>query len=531
MPEVVNIDLMLVGAAVAGAAMLALVVYVSNSRSATAQALLLYSAVTIGWSLANFISYRLTDEVHILWAIRLVLFFASWHAYAFLLLALEFPNKVNKTKGWALAALAGWTGLVSALVMTPFVYERVIFIGPSSIETSVGWGIIVFGSTVLVYVSAGVVFLAQKLLRTSGVERRQYEFVFAGVAITFFFILTFNFILPAFFNIADLIPFGGLFQLPLIALTAYAILRHHLFNVKIAATALLIFILSVISVSEIIVAEDTAIMVFRIVIFLLILLSGALLIRGVYKEISQRELIEAQEKELELVNREQEALLHFLSHEVKGYLAKGEAGFAAIIDGAYGRVSEGLETMAKLALQEMRAGVGVVMGILDASNLKKGTVSYKKEPFDFKKIVEAIVGEMRTSAEKKGLQLSLTAPEGVYTVMGDDEKLRQHVVRNLIGNSITYTPSGSVSVFLGGKGGRVRMVVEDTGVGISPEDMEKLFTEGGHGQDSIKVNVHSTGFGLYIAKQIVEAHGGKIWAESEGVGKGSRFVIDLPTAA
>ena len=68
------------------------------------------------------------------------------------------------------------------------------------------------------------------------------------------------------------------------------------------------------------------------------------------------------------------------------------------------------------------------------------------------------------------------------------------------------------------------------GVGITPEDMKNLFTEGGHGKDSVKVNVHSTGYGLYIAKKIVEAHGGKIWAESGGKGKGSRFVVEFPVS-
>ena len=79
-------------------------------------------------------------------------------------------------------------------------------------------------------------------------------------------------------------------------------------------------------------------------------------------------------------------------------------------------------------------------------------------------------------------------------------------------------------------GGHFRFSVKDSGVGITPEDMKNLFTEGGHGKESIKTNVHSTGYGLYIAKRVVEAHGGKIWAESEGEGKGSRFVVEFPVA-
>ena len=111
---------------------------------------------------------------------------------------------------------------------------------------------------------------------------------------------------------------------------------------------------------------------------------------------------------------------------------------------------------------------------------------------------------------------------------GDEEKIRRHVIRNIIDNSIKYTPHGSVRVNLGRDGSKMHLVISDTGVGITPEDMKHLFTEGGHGKDSIKVNVHSTGYGLFIAKQIVEAHGGKIWADSDGEDKGSRFIIELP---
>ena len=233
-------------------------------------------------------------------------------------------------------------------------------------------------------------------------------------------------------------------------------------------------------------------------------------------------------EELKFVNAQQENLLHFISHEVKGYLNKSAVGFAAIVEGDMGPVSDAIKTMSQTLLADVRKGIATVMDILDSANLKKGTFAYNKQPFDFKKAAEETVTDLKKDAEEKKLALTLSVGEGAFTVNGDEDKIRRHVIRNIVDNSIKYTPSGSIQVMVTREGDIVRFVVQDTGVGITPEDMQHLFTEGGHGKDSVKVNVHSTGFGLFIAKQVAVAHGGTIKAESEGAGKGSRFTVELP---
>ena len=156
-------------------------------------------------------------------------------------------------------------------------------------------------------------------------------------------------------------------------------------------------------------------------------------------------------------------------------------------------------------------------------------MSYIKEPFDLKALVIEAVAKARPSAEAKKLDLSLHIDESkMYTYTGDKVQMADHVLRNLIDNAVSYTPTGSIDVRLERVGEGYLIAVKDTGVGISEGDRPLLFAEGGHGKDSIKVNVHSTGYGLFIAKNIVEAHGGTIRAESEGPGKGSTFVVELP---
>ena len=171
------------------------------------------------------------------------------------------------------------------------------------------------------------------------------------------------------------------------------------------------------------------------------------------------------------------------------------------------------------------------MGILEASNFKKGTLAIAKHPFDLRVTVERVVAELKPDAAKKGLALRFAVPDGSWTIPGDEDKLSRHVIRNLIDNAIHYTPQGFIEVELGrGDSGNIILSVRDSGVGLTADDMSHLFTEGGKGAESTSVNPASTGYGLFIAKEITDAHGGRIWAESGGRGTGSRFFLELPVA-
>ena len=231
---------------------------------------------------------------------------------------------------------------------------------------------------------------------------------------------------------------------------------------------------------------------------------------------------------LEIANRQQETLLRFISHEIKGYLAKSEAAFAGIIQGDYGTVSDRLVAMANVGLVDMRIGVDMVSDILDAASLRKGTMQYEKKTFDFRKTLTDVLHDSEPAIKGKGLVLESHIEPGAYMLVGDETKLRRHLIRNLIDNSIHYTPSGKIIVSLSLAREAIRFSVKDTGIGIDAETMQNLFTEGGKGKESTKVNVDSTGYGLFIAKQVVEAHGGRIWAQSKGKNKGSEFIVELP---
>jgi signal transduction histidine kinase len=233
--------------------------------------------------------------------------------------------------------------------------------------------------------------------------------------------------------------------------------------------------------------------------------------------------------ELQDTTRKQEELMKFLSHEVKGHLTKSKAMFAGIVEGDFGPVSATLDTMAHSALDDSQQGVDTVMSILNDSNAEKGELAVRTEPFDLSASARHMVEHFRTTAAVKKLSL-VSSIEDNCVILGDEEKIEQHVMRNFIDNAIRYTPVGQIDVVVEKADGMARFSVSDTGIGIAASDMEKLFTQGGHGEHSKEVNPESTGYGLFVAKQIVEKNGGRIWARSGGPGTGSRFFAEFPLA-
>ena len=312
------------------------------------------------------------------------------------------------------------------------------------------------------------------------------------------------------------------------ALLAYITIKYESFEPKILLIDALVVALLIL-LSSLLFAENGNYQIYaNIMAFIIAIPLGYTLATGIRKEVRIRKELEILTRNLEQINEQQEGLLHFIGHEVKGFLTKDAGVFASLSEGDLGALPDTQKTFVNRALAETRQGVGSVENILKASNLKKGMVSYTKAPFDLKTVAAEAVEKAKPLAQMRGLTLSFTADDASYQMTGDKAQIGDHVLRNLIDNAVNYTPSGSINVSLKREGNKLVFAVKDTGIGISEEDKKRLFTEGGYGKDSQKVNVHSTGYGLFIAKQITEEHGGTIRAESEGQGKGSTFIVEFP---
>ncbi|MBP9843110.1 MAG: HAMP domain-containing histidine kinase, partial [Candidatus Pacebacteria bacterium] len=254
---------------------------------------------------------------------------------------------------------------------------------------------------------------------------------------------------------------------------------------------------------------------------------GILLIRSVIKEVTQRQKIEKLAEELKKINVGQNSMIHFMNHQIKGRFGVAKNIFAELLTEDYGKMPPDTMPLIEKGLEETNTGINYVQSILKGATAENGSLQYDKQPMDFKNLVEEAVNGQKDKAESKGLKFDLSVKDGDYSFTGDALQLGE-AVRNLIDNSINYTLTGSILMKLENKEKSFVFEVIDTGVGITPEDMGNLFKAGGRGANSLKVNVNSTGYGLVFVKNVVEAHGGRVWVESRGEGKGSSFYIELP---
>jgi len=312
----------------------------------------------------------------------------------------------------------------------------------------------------------------------------------------------------------------GLFGMTIfMVFLAYMIVKFKAFNIKLLGAQALVWAMVILIGSQFLFIQTTINKILNSITFITVSISGLILIRSIKRVDSQREL-------LQTANQNQQSLLHFITHQVKGYMTKSRNIFDGIVVGDYGEVNPKIMEMAKYGFDSDTRAVETVLAILKASDLKTGKIEFKKEKANLSAIVAEIIDSRKDLAKEKNLDFTFEIEPNVYT-QADVLHIKE-VFKNLIINALLYTQKGTVHVILKREKGHIRFAVVDTGIGLSAIDKSKLFTEGGKGEVSIGVNVDSTGYGLYIAKQIIDQHKGTIEARSEGRDKGSEFFVILP---
>lgn len=320
--------------------------------------------------------------------------------------------------------------------------------------------------------------------------------------------------------------FGLLGVLFFIGILAFLIVRYHTFDIKLLGAEMLVVTLVVTVFSQLLFIEGDFPRLLVMISGVLSLFFGFLLTKSVQKEVTLREDLQVANTRLIELDKQKSEFVSFATHQLKSPLAAMKGYASLVLDGDYGEVNKEVKEAVSRIFESSKTLANVVEDYLNISRIELGTMKYYLTDQDAEKIAKDVIGELQPNIKKTGIEFSYSSSADNYIVSADPDKIKQ-VFMNLIDNSIKYTPTGKVSVSLKRSGKKILFSVIDTGIGMSAKTIEVLFGKFTRANNANKTNIHGTGLGLYVAKQIVEAHHGKIWATSEGEGKGSQFYVEF----
>ena len=232
-------------------------------------------------------------------------------------------------------------------------------------------------------------------------------------------------------------------------------------------------------------------------------------------------------EELRDASRRKDELLAMLSHELRNPLAPLRNALhllALHIQGDGGTAAKALQTMDR----QLRHLSRIVDGLIDMARLKNGRVTLEQERLDLGLLVRQVLDDRRSLLERAGLALETDLPGEPVWVWGDAVRLAQ-VAGNLLENAQKFTPPrGRLCVSLAAENGQASLTVRDTGVGIAPELLPRIFDVFAQGAQPLDRQGGGLGLGLSLTRRLVELHGGTIEAASAGQGQGTELTVRLP---
>lgn len=230
------------------------------------------------------------------------------------------------------------------------------------------------------------------------------------------------------------------------------------------------------------------------------------------------------EQEIDKMKNE---LISNVSHELRTPLSTIKEGIALVYDGSLGSLQADQKDMIGRVTNNIDRLGRLIDDLLDMSKIEAGRMELNKSSVDIPAFIEEILSSFQNQAKNKKIELRSHVQKDILPLYIDRDRIGQ-VLTNLIANSIKFTPAhGCITVGLEDKGKEVEISVADTGIGISAKNITELFDRFSQFNRVYGPGGGGTGLGLTISKEIIDMHGGRIWAVSEG-GKGSTFIFCLP---
>lgn len=229
-------------------------------------------------------------------------------------------------------------------------------------------------------------------------------------------------------------------------------------------------------------------------------------------------------KEIE-IDKAKNEFISIASHELRTPMTAIKGYVSMLLDGDYGKLPDVvMQPLKDISVSTQRL-ISLVNDLLNISRIEAGRLKVSVETFDLKQLVDDTVKSLLPIAMENKIEMtsSLTSVN-----VSADKSISAQILNNLIGNSLKFTEKGSIKVTSVVEGDLVKVLIADTGIGISHDDQIKLFGKFNQIEDSNRGHIQGTGLGLYISKSAANKMGGDVWLEKSEVNKGSTFAFSIP---
>jgi len=340
----------------------------------------------------------------------------------------------------------------------------------------------------------------------------------------------------------------GLFGMPIfVGFLAYLIVRYQAFNIKLLSTQALVIALIILIGSLFLVRDMFTMRIITGITLALTVVAGWQLVHSVKHEVQQKEELQALADQLAIANdklhqldKAKSEFISIASHQLRTPLTSIKGFGSLLLEGTYGSLSEPQRNaLEKIYISNERL-IHLVEDLLNVSRIEAGRMEFDFQEGQIEDLVQEVVDTLELSAKSKSLYLDWKKPEKSLPKIKIDIAKIKEVISNMVDNAIKYTPKGGVTVRVKlnkpqisnpeskTERGTIQVIVSDTGIGMEKEDLENIFNKFERGRGVSHYHTEGTGLGMYVGKKVVEVHKGRIWAESDGKGRGSRFILELP---
>jgi len=529
-------------------------VYFTNTKSRINQFFLWLSVFLFLWIAVCYLGNISTDAVVALFLGKLAYGTVAIFFIPFYFFSIYFLKEQKRFKYLGIFVCASSLSLFLLSIFTDLMVKNMEFTEAGAIPVLGDGKFAYFAIILFLALFIGTRFFV-RYFKFPNIEKLKIQYFLIGVSIWISMNLVFNVILPVYQKIPEYWQFGNYSAIFFLGFTAYAIIKRDLFGIKIVLTQTLVGIIAILLLVDVVASETLFEYIWKGILFALFVFLGWLLIRSVLKEIKYREKIkeayerevgyrkkikEAYEiekkahKELQRLNEAKTQFIMATQHHLRTPLTSMIGYLDLIFGGIYGKVPQKLgETLKKFEVSTSRL-IKVVNELLDISQFQLGKkIVILKDGIDIEPILIEIMEELEAETKTKKIYLKLVKPKKALPLIKADAEKLKVAITNIIDNGVKYTSKGGVTISLKaqmiGAKAKLQIIIKDTGMGIAKEELKTLFSRTfERGEKAKQVYTTGRGIGLYITYQIIKAHNGKIWAESEGRNKGTSFYIELP---